>query len=98
MLLEIFLFCFIKTIGHTVTIIIVVCVGFLVFMIILGVIRIRAAHQRAQETKDEDQEMAWDDSSLTITVNPMDVSMKILIVVYRVNLLIDYIWVDEIQC
>lgn len=58
--------------SHTVTIIIVVCVGFLVFMIVLGVIRIRAAHQRAQETKDEDQEMAWDDSSLTITVNPMD--------------------------
>jgi len=58
--------------SHTVTIIIVVCVGFLVFMIVLGVIRIRAAHQRAQETRDEDQEMAWDDSSLTITVNPMD--------------------------
>uniref|UniRef100_A0A646QFH4 Calsyntenin-1 n=1 Tax=Hemiscolopendra marginata TaxID=943146 RepID=A0A646QFH4_9MYRI len=57
--------------SHTVTIIIVVCVGFLVFMIVLGVIRIRAAHQRAQETR-EDDEMAWDDSSLTITVNPMD--------------------------
>lgn len=58
--------------SHTVTIIIVVCVGFLVFMIVLGVIRIRAAHQRAQESRDEDQEMAWDDSSLTITINPMD--------------------------
>lgn len=58
--------------SHTVTIIIVVCVGFLVFMIVLGVIRIRAAHHRSQDAKDEDQEMAWDDSSLTITVNPMD--------------------------
>lgn len=58
--------------SHAVTIIIVVCVGFLVFMIVLGVIRIRAAHHRAQESRDDDQEMAWDDSSLTITVNPMD--------------------------
>nr|XP_042905858.1 calsyntenin-1 [Parasteatoda tepidariorum] len=58
--------------GHAVAIIIVVCVGFLVFMIVLGVIRIRAAHHRSRESRDEDQEMAWDDSSLTIIVNPMD--------------------------
>lgn len=42
-------------------------------MIVLGVIRIRAAHHRSRESRDEDQEMAWDDSSLTIIVNPMDV-------------------------
>lgn len=67
--------------SHAVTIIIVVCVGFLVFMIVLGVIRIRAAHQHQQQRQGggrhrtgdaDDQEMAWDDSSLTITVNPMD--------------------------
>ena len=58
--------------SHAVAIIIVVCVGFLVFMIVLGVIRIRAAHHRSRESRDEDQEMAWDDSSLTIIVNPMD--------------------------
>jgi len=53
--------------------IIVVCVGFLLFMIILGVIRIRAAHRRTQVVQvDEKMEMEWDNSALNIIVNPME--------------------------
>ena len=40
-------------------------------MIVLGVIRIRAAHRRQQD-EAADAEMAWDDSALNITVNPME--------------------------
>lgn len=62
--------------SHAVTIIVVVCVGFLLFMIVLGVIRIRAAHHRSSTEEAQDSEMTWDDSALTITVNPMEVSEK----------------------
>lgn len=51
----------------------VICVGFLVFIVVLGVIRIRSASQRSVEVNvEEKQEMEWDNSALTITVNPMD--------------------------
>lgn len=66
---------------HAVTVIIVVCVGFLLFMIVLGVIRIRAAHHRSQQEDLQDAEMAWDDSALNITVNPMEVGTMTFILV-----------------
>ncbi|XP_034996843.1 calsyntenin-3 [Zootoca vivipara] len=67
------------------TIIIVVCVGFLALMVILGVLRIHSLHRRGGEREGtgeaaeshggaqaKESEMFWDDSALTIIVNPME--------------------------
>lgn len=50
-----------------------VCIGIVSLLVILGVMRIRNAQRHHQDVNmDDKQEMEWDNSALTITVNPMD--------------------------
>lgn len=61
------------------TIIIMVCVAFLVVMVILGIYRIRSIHRRSEEARQAAKEGGgqWDDSALTIIVNPMEVKSSV---------------------
>lgn len=51
----------------------VVCAGFIFVLVVLGIARIRNARRHIHTVNvEEKQEMEWDNSALTITVNPMD--------------------------
>ncbi|XP_043481445.1 calsyntenin-1 [Leptopilina heterotoma] len=61
--------------SHAVTIVAAACIGFLLLMGVVGAARVRGASKRRRTAGDEltaETEMAWDDSGLAITVNPMD--------------------------
>jgi len=60
--------------GVGVAVVMVVCVGFVIMLIVLGVMRVRSSQRSKGADGDErgGVDGEWDKTSLTITVNPMD--------------------------
>uniref|UniRef100_A0A7N8XC41 Calsyntenin-2 n=1 Tax=Mastacembelus armatus TaxID=205130 RepID=A0A7N8XC41_9TELE len=61
------------------TVVIVVCIAALVVIVVIGVYRIHATHQegtREDEEEVREPEVDWENSALTITVNPMEVMQE----------------------
>ena len=55
----------------------VVCIGFIALLAAVGISRIKNAQRHSRDAGvDDKQEMEWDNSALTITVNPMDQEVR----------------------
>jgi len=60
--------------GIGVAVVMVVCIGFVIMLIVLGIVRVRNAQKGADQ--DEQEKGEWDKNGLTITVNPMDPDVR----------------------
>jgi len=59
-------------VGIAVTVAVVVCVAVLVLAILFGLRRYGVSGRQSGSSSEEKQEMEWDNSSLNVTVNPLD--------------------------
>uniref|UniRef100_A0A8R1I3A4 Cadherin domain-containing protein n=1 Tax=Caenorhabditis japonica TaxID=281687 RepID=A0A8R1I3A4_CAEJA len=60
--------------GGAVAVVVVVCVGFLLVLLVIGVLKMRDTPmpRRRRQKRQSDGGMHWDDSGMNITVNPLD--------------------------